>query len=74
MDVFDNLNDIALNFRKYFVSVIVVLDVKSRIVGILQLHNIIDAVYDQAEQGLLQSAGVTESDFIKLFGRLLALV
>lgn len=65
IQVFDDINHITLMFRKYFVSTIPVLDPQKKIVGILQLHNMIDSVYDHAEQSLLQSAGVEESDFYK---------
>lgn len=59
----DDQEDIFLMFKKYFVDTIPVIDSKDKLVGIILLSNIIDLIYENAQESFLQSAGVTESDF-----------
>lgn len=59
----DTQEDICLMFKKYFIDTIPIVDHKNKLVGIILLSNIIDIVYETAQESFLQSAGVTESDF-----------
>lgn len=65
LNVMDSDNEVSLAFRKYFVPILPVIDQSHKLVGVVHLHNIIDMIYNHAEEGLLQSVGVDESDFYK---------
>lgn len=63
--VHDSQSKVVLIFKKYFISHLAVVDKFNKLVGIIQLHKIVDLIYYQAEENLLQTAGVDDSDFYK---------
>ncbi len=57
------ISDLVFIFKQYSLSNVPVLDHIGKMVGMISVENLIDNIYEEAEESLLHLVGVEESDF-----------
>ncbi len=55
--------DIVFAFKKYFMKSAPVVDKQDKLIGVVQITDIIDMIYDDAQEEFFHSGGLEESDF-----------
>lgn len=62
VNTFDDITEVVESFIEYHLQIIPVIDVNSKLVGVLELENIASIIKEEAEKNILMPAGVFEAN------------